>query len=335
MTTSVDARPVAAVVIPTCRRTESFKRAVESVFNQQGVAAHAPVELILADNDPSGSALSTARALEASAPAWLRVQVLHEPRPGVANVRNTALSAVSARHVFFLDDDQSAPENWLAAFLQGHLHLGAPVSFGPILTALPSPSTRFPGYMIDFFARKGPAESQIIEDVFGCGNAALDLDQIPFKRPLFDLRANEFGGEDDILFRRLKRENADFAWIADAEVFEHVPVSRATPSYTLRRAYTYGQGASHNPLRQNPALFPITLFQMGMGVIQALGCAGLGALYRVQKSEKSIWWFDKAARGVGKVFWPPVFKLKLYGAAAARRASSSAPQPADGSAPAP
>ena len=52
---------------------------------------------------------------------------------------------------------------------------------------------------------------------------------------------NESGGEDDILFGRIRRARGAFAWAPDAPVWEHPPKDRVTLEYTLKRAFSYGQ----------------------------------------------------------------------------------------------
>ncbi len=61
------------------------------------------VELIIADNDAVPSARTQATELAKGAP--FPVISLHEPRAGVANVRNAALAKAQGQWIAFLDDD--------------------------------------------------------------------------------------------------------------------------------------------------------------------------------------------------------------------------------------
>src|SRR5262245_30198167 len=95
-----------SIVIPTFRRPERALVAARSALAQ---VCDAAFEVVLVDNDPAGSALEPLRAL-----GDRRVTVIHEPRAGVANARNSGLAAARGEMIAFLDDDETAPEHWLA-----------------------------------------------------------------------------------------------------------------------------------------------------------------------------------------------------------------------------
>jgi succinoglycan biosynthesis protein ExoM len=327
--------PQIAVVIPTLGRPDSFRRAVRSVLSQTGLEDLAPVQLVLADNNPDGSAVPIAEELAREAPATIKVTIVHEPRAGVSNIRNAALAQVRARHVFFLDDDQTAATtDWLRTFHAAHIRLGSAASFGLVDAALPPGCEHHGAYFQAFFGRSGPATDQLIGSGHGCNNSALDLQQIPFDGPVFDADANEVGGEDDILYGRLANAGASFGWVAGARAFEHVPVSRARLGYTLRRAFAYGQGAPHNAFRRGWRHYPTGVKHMLTGLVQVPACAAVSAMLRPFNRDRSAWWLDKSARGLGKVLWMPVFKFKFYGLPGLQRASASEPPPAGETGPA-
>ena len=98
--------PRISIVIPTQRRPEALSRAVRSALAQIGVEA-ADLELVVADNDTTPSAQGLVEQIGARAP--FPVIYVHEPRPGVANVRNAALARATGALIAFLDDDQEAP----------------------------------------------------------------------------------------------------------------------------------------------------------------------------------------------------------------------------------
>lgn len=321
----VAAIPDVSVVIPTFRRTPSFERAVRSVFAQTGLPPGVTVDLILADNDPAGSALGLARRLAQNAPAWLRrVEVLHEPSPGVANVRNTALASVTTPLVAFLDDDQSAPPGWLASFLTDYQRFPSAALFGRIETALPDRITRHVGYFRAFFDRTGPAMSGLIPYYYGCGNTLIDMRALPAQRPLFDTSANDTGGEDDLLFERVRAMGGRFAWSTQACVYEHVPDNRLTLAYTLRRAFAYGQGPSfkaHAAPLPRRLLLPV---HMSVGAVQALLMGPVGGVLLLARLPGAAWCLDKAARGLGKLFWGDRFRQTFYGRAVLSQPTPSA-----------
>ncbi|MEZ5954523.1 MAG: glycosyltransferase family 2 protein [Hyphomonas sp.] len=302
-----------AVIIPTFRRNAGLEQAVRSAFAQQSCP---PFEILIVDNDPDGGAKTCADKLAGEAPDTVKFSYAHEPRPGVANARNMAIDSTSARLIAFLDDDQSATPNWLSGLLSAHKLFPAAVTFGPIETQLPNVTRHHREYFSSFFARKEDRATGYLDYAYGCGNSLLDLDLLPTFRPLFDSSMNEVGGEDDILFREVKRTGGKFAWAADAWAYEHVPEDRATLSYTLKRALAYGQGPVTLARKQSPPNYLLIAFWMAVGLYKmVLNGLIFGALW-LFRSEDRATYLDRAARGAGKLLWWQ--ELRFYGAARLR-----------------
>ena len=99
-----------SVVIPTFNRPEGLKAAVRSLF-QQSYVEHG-FRLIIVDNTPLATASDTIADLARECPNNITLLAFHEPAPGVANARNTAMANVDTDLVAFLDDDQTAPPEW-------------------------------------------------------------------------------------------------------------------------------------------------------------------------------------------------------------------------------
>ncbi len=123
-----------AVLIPTLRRPAMLERALRSVFAQVG-SLDRLAAVVVADNDPDGSAAALIDRLRAEAPVSLTYA--HAPVPGVATARNVGLAATDAPLIAFLDDDEAASRGWLAALLQAQAQTGADVLFGPIRGRVP------------------------------------------------------------------------------------------------------------------------------------------------------------------------------------------------------
>lgn len=298
-----------SVVIPTVRRPEGLVRAVESVQQQTDIDS-SEVEILVVDNDPCGSAKTTAEQFN-NAP--IRVRYVHETNPGVANARNKAIACVEGHLVVFLDDDESAPEHWLSSMIS-FWEIDRPIAvFGPVRTKLPETTTSHIDYLNGFFARTGPATSGLYRHFYGCGNSLLDLSQFPTGVDLFDPWANDIGGEDDFLFSGLQEKGHMFGWAADAYVFEHVPPSRANLKYALRRTFAYGQAPTTLCARSSPRNLSGMVYWSFVGLGQTLVYGGLATGLCLIRHPKRAYWLDKAAQGLGKILWFGPFELKFYG----------------------
>lgn len=298
-----------AVIVPTLRRPAELDRALRSIFAQTGIEARLR-EIVVVDNDPRATARETVQNLTAESPTPL--VYVHEPRPGVATARNAALKATDAPLIAFLDDDEAAESHWLSALLAAQVQTGADVVFGPIHGCVPDGTGWTTAYLERFFGRQGPAETGLIDHAYGCGNSLMvRATALPGLAP-FDTSSDQSGGEDDALFSALQARGGRFGWAAEAWVDEFAPPHRATLKYALARAFAYGQSP---PQIAHRAGKPLAIaFWMTVGLVQTViwGLASLGLT--LIGSPKRAETLDRAARGLGKIFWMEGLEPHFYGA---------------------
>ncbi len=305
-----------SIVIPTFRRNDGLKNAVESILAMSDASLET-AEIVIADNSPEAGAEGVVKQLAQNS----RVPIIYvsEPTPGVSNARNAGLASANSRIIAFIDDDETAQNGWLDALLSAHTTLDAAVVFGPVETVLPAEAPEaHKEYLEDFFSREGPDQTQIIDTAFGCGNALLDLDRIApcldKDAPFFAKIANETGGEDDYLFARVEKGGETFGWAHNAVVDEHVPASRAHLGYTLKRAFAYGQGPSTNCWRNSKGVdLPRLIMWMIIGTGQFIVYGLIALVMFAVRYPKRAFMLDKAIRGLGKPLWFPPFEFKFYG----------------------
>lgn len=297
-----------SIIIPTQRRPAGLATAARSALAQTGIDP-AKVELIIADNDAIPSARAQAAALAAAAP--LAVNYVHEARPGVAHVRNTALDHARGEWIAFLDDDQEAPEQWLSSLLDAQARLNADVVFGPVRARATAGEATVRPYLEWFFSREGPADERVLDRYYGCGDSLIRRSFLP--QAPFSTERNETGGEDDLLFGQLQARGAVFGWSPQAFVYEDPAVERQTLRYTLLRAFAYGQGPSEHCASQSPPDRVGVARWMLIGFGQAVVFGLIGAVQWLARSPAFAMNLDRAARGLGKTLWWGAFKIQFYG----------------------
>ena len=300
------------VLIPTLRRPESLERAVRSVLIQ----TRPPDSLVVVDNDPDATARETAERLGKEAPFPLIY--VHEPRPGVATARTAGLRATDAALIAFLDDDEIASPGWLDALLRAQASLGAEVVFGPIQGRAPQAEAWLRPYLERFFSRLGPPEDCLIDEPHGCGDALFVRASTLVGDAPFDVETDQAGGEDDALFQTLAARGVRWGWAANAWVDEAAPAHRATLAYALRRAFAYGQGPSQSAAKRRD--WPAVIRWMVVGAGQAVVFGVVAGVQWLARRPARAEWTDRAARGLGKLFWMKPFEPHLYGMAELRRA---------------
>jgi hypothetical protein len=302
-----------SLVIPTQRRPQGLATAARSTFRQLGVD-FGRLELVIVDNDQTPSAEPLAEILAAEAP--FPVIYVHEPAAGVANARNAAMARASGALIAFLDDDEEAQPGWLAALLDAQARFDADAVFGPVQGRAPPGELAHRAYLERFFSRLGPADTRLIDDYYGCGDSLVRRSALPHPTAPFSTARNQIGGEDDQLFGAMKRAGARFAWAADALVWEDPVPERLTLRYALARAFAYGQGPTYGCATASPRDLAGVARWMVVGLGQAVVFGALaGAMWLIRAPDRAPM-LDRAARGLGKLFWGGPFKPSFYGRSA-------------------
>lgn len=302
------AAPRLSVIIPTRGRPGPLCTALRSALTQVGAPAF---EVVVVDNDVTPTARD---AVEAAAEgSKVPVHYVHEPRSGVAHARNSGVAASQADIIAFLDDDEEAPEGWLAALSRVADQTGADVVFGPVRGRAPDGVGRHRAYLERFFSRLGPERSGLIPNYYGCGNSLIRRAALPDADQPFDPIRNLIGGEDDLLFGRMQAAGATFAWAAEAWVHEDPAPNRLNLTYALRRAFAYGQGPSSHCAAQTPPDWLGVAGWMGVGLVQAAIHGPVGLLKYALGRADAADSLDRAARGLGKTFWGGPMKIAFYG----------------------
>jgi glycosyltransferase involved in cell wall biosynthesis len=100
-TLTSNSRPLISVIIPTYNRAALLRRAIDSVYAQEGIGSQFDVEVLVVDE---GSTDTTAEV--AGAYSGLRY-IRPSTNKGTSGARNVGLDAASGEYVAFLDDDDS------------------------------------------------------------------------------------------------------------------------------------------------------------------------------------------------------------------------------------
>lgn len=228
------------VAVLTFRRADDL-RAVLPILVDQARDVTTPalqVDVLVVDNDPEGSGRVVVAPF-----ADRGVRYVVETEPGIAAARNRALAeAATSRFLVFIDDDERPHEGWLRSLLDLQARTSAAAVAGAVVSDFAAPLDTFVAAG-GFFERRRPPTGTPIS-VAATNNLLLDMEVVRTERLQFDPQFGLSGGSDTLFTRRLTATGAVMLWCADAVVTDHVPASRTSRDWVLRRSYRYGNSAA-------------------------------------------------------------------------------------------
>ena len=281
-----------AVAAITFRRIDGLLALLESLEKQRVNPAR-PYELcvIVVDNDPKMTAQQPVDEFKAS--KSLNIMYVHEPRQGIPIARNSALNARSDADDFlcFIDDDETAGENWIDEFLAVRQQFGGDCFYGPVTPRFPA---QRPEWFVQsrFFAAWEHENGEQL-DFAASNNVMISSKFVKEKGLQFDERMRFTGGSDYLFFRQGFESGMVIRWAERAMVFEDIPLSRMTWSWVLKRHYRIGNtfSISERILGRKAILarrFCVGVARIGLGTVMlptvafspAIGMQAIGHVVR-------------------------------------------------------
>lgn len=275
------------VLMCTFRRTEVTETLAS--LDKQQVPPDVHVRIIVADNDETPSGYY--RVMSAAQDMQTPVHYVHAPARNISIARNACLDAATGDWIAFIDDDETAPDNWLSALLS--VVVGYDGAFG---TALAVYDADAPAWMASQNVHSNVPERRggIVETGHTC-NALLRWKDAPWTKERFDLSRGRTGGEDTEFFFRLGALGAAYTIAEDAVVTEAVTPSRLQLGWLLKRKYRQGQSYA-----EAGAIPRARLKLAVLAAMKVLIClfAGLATIWSV---DRRMFWFLRGAMHVGVI----------------------------------
>jgi succinoglycan biosynthesis protein ExoM len=263
--------PLISVCICTFKRAALLADLLEALA-EQCTGGLFTYDVVVADNDAAQSARRVCEAFASR--SNLSVTYAVEPQPNIARARNLAVACALGDFIAFIDDDEFPRVDWLRLLLETQRRTGAVAVLGPVLPHFDTPP---PSWLTKgrFFDRPTYSTGTAIAwPTARSGNALIAREVVARLRPPF---RPEFAtaGEDVDFFRRLSEDGHRLVWCNEAAVFEHVPPSRCTRRYLLRRAALRGSNFPKHPTRrlQNVAksLVAVPCYTIALPVLALVG----------------------------------------------------------------
>jgi succinoglycan biosynthesis protein ExoM len=195
------------------------------------------IRIIVADNDDTPSATARVDALRSTIAH--EIVYVHCPSSNISIARNACLDNATGDFLAFIDDDETAGQDWIAQLIQTAKATAADAVLGPVKATY---GTNAPGWM-----QRGDVHStfpvwvgeQIVTG-YTC-NVLLRLAAPSLAGRRFNLALGRSGGEDTEFFTHMHRMGGKIAYAPAAWVEEPVHAKRATFSWLAKRKFRFGQ----------------------------------------------------------------------------------------------
>jgi succinoglycan biosynthesis protein ExoM len=291
-----------SLCIATFRRPERLAALLDDLGRQQRL----PDEVIIVDNDAAESARTVVEA-PASGRLPFPIHYAVQPKRGIAITRNLTVAMASGDWLAFIDDDERAPERWLAQLVEAAARHGADGVLGPVVPVVPddAPGWIRRGTFYDFPRMESGGIVPLNRLRFGnvlLRGAPLRAEPGPFN-PAYGLMT----GEDGDLLARMANKGAKIVWCDEAIVHEPVENARLSLRWLLQRALSGGQEFARKTLAGTYG--SVTLLRRIKLFVQAaaqMAVAGVLALVSWPVGRhRAVAWLIKASANLGKlsIFW--------------------------------
>ncbi len=197
----------------------------------------ADIRIIVADNDDTPSAEGRVNALRASVPH--EIVYVHCPSSNISIARNACLDSARGDFLAFIDDDETASEDWIIRLIETAEATNADVVLGPVKAVYSKDAPRWMRRG-DFHSTFPVWVGERIVTGYTC-NALLRLAAPSLAGRRFNLALGRSGGEDTEFFTHMHRMGGKIAYAPAAWVQEPVPAKRAAFSWLAKRKFRFGQ----------------------------------------------------------------------------------------------
>lgn len=228
-----------AVCVATLFRPVGLNRLLLSLKDQDFAGT---MIIVVSDNDSNGSARTVVEKFAGSTDIAVHYMVAAER--GHSQALNVAINHAltldpAVDYLAIIDDDETAPPHWLTGLVAAQREFDAELVNGPVYARFegPAPEWMIAGRYHEVLDRPRGLMRRIV-----CSGNLLVARSLAqrYAPTLFSPSFGMTGGADTELAIRSEKDGVRTAWAHESNTFEHVPASRTTKSWLLRRSYRTG-----------------------------------------------------------------------------------------------
>jgi succinoglycan biosynthesis protein ExoM len=295
-----------SVCLCTYKRN-TLQKTLDSLVSQN-LPDGCSMEIIVVDNDVEESGRSICDSFTNSV---VPVKYFVNAERNLSAVRNATMQRAAGKYLAFIDDDEWAQPDWLAALYAALQEYQADAVFGPVNVIYPKET---PDWIADgdMFGKNKHATGAVLKKG-ATSNALLDAKWVAEQQFQFDPEFGKSGGEDTDFFHRIYKSGGKLVYTNNAVVSETVETHRLNMEYLKKQNVRIGQ-THWNYLwsKQKGTSF----IKTGMFVVaQVVGAAGLTAISLPFGKKRYAKWYLLLVRNLVKIKTAMVGgkSVELYG----------------------
>jgi succinoglycan biosynthesis protein ExoM len=286
-----------SVCIATYRRPDRLEALLLDLARQQRL----PTEVIVVDNDAEGSARPVIeRCRQLRLPFAIHYDI--QPEKNISLTRNRTVELSHHEWLAFVDDDERAPDFWLARLAGAAQEYSADGVLGPVDPIVPedAPSWIRRGRFYDF--PRMQSGSVVPPNRLRFGNLILRAASVKSMDVIFDPAYGLTGGEDGDLLSRMTLRGARIVWCDEALVHEPIEKSRLNLKWLLRRSLRGGQDFARHLLSGRYGTRTAGRTRLFFrALVQLLAAAAIAIITLPLGRHHSAHWLTKASANIGKL----------------------------------
>lgn len=289
------------VAVTVCVATRNRPSGLERLLSSLGSQRNAPsFDVLVVDNDPDRSAEKLVNRYADR----LAITYAVEIRQGVSSVRNRCVSLSRAPLIAFIDDDEWAEPDWLAALCRKMEDPGVAAAVGLRTFVFDEDVPLHRRSCVLFHVPALEDGQALVWNQTLIGNACLRRSALPDAMHPFDPALNLIGGEDSHLFAQIIGQGGRVVAACGAVTREFRSAQRTTLRELLGRAYRHGATGVEIDWAEKPAWRRLG-FAIG-SVVRFLGnaCFAMSTWltrreYAFQRAIIAAGWAGRAGRIAG------------------------------------
>lgn len=240
-------KEVVSICVATYKRPLLLEKLLKSI-DKIVLPENLDAEIIIVDNDKDASAKMIVDKFKLN--SKFDIKYFIEPVKNISLARNRSIKNAKGKYIAFIDDDETASEEWLINLYKCLKKFNADGVFGLVVPDFEEGINKKFKRRDLYFSPM--SETGIVTRYLFAGNVLIYKEIISKAKAHFDPAHGLSGGEDANFFGKLKAQGAKFVNCREAISYEFISKERIKKKFFFNRSLRGGQTYTRNIINLKP-----------------------------------------------------------------------------------